>query len=60
VYAVAGFFAAARYGLATQGDVLVNAWLPGRWDGALDAAVVVYLSVCMAPIAVTLRCQLEK
>jgi hypothetical protein len=55
-----GFFAASRYGLRTEGDVLVNSWLPARWDGVLDALMVLYLSVCMAPIAFTLRCQLEK
>ncbi|KAI3429787.1 hypothetical protein D9Q98_010100 [Chlorella vulgaris] len=59
IYAVMGFFAASRYGLRTEGDVLVNSWLPARWDGVLDALMVLYLSVCMAPIAFTLRCQLE-
>ena len=38
-YAVIGVFAAARYGLRTEGDVLVNRWLPGRWDGVLSAAM---------------------
>lgn len=37
-YAVIGVFAAARYGLRTEGDILVNRWLPGRWDGVLSAA----------------------
>lgn len=44
-YAVIGVFAAARYGLRTEGDVLVNAWLPGRWDGVLSASMTFYLSV---------------
>eukprot|EP00887_Chlorella_sp_A99_P003836 scaffold11.g3836.t1 len=59
VYAVVGVSAAARYGLRTEGDVLVNAWLPGRWDGALDALVALYLSISMAPMAMTLRYQLD-
>ena len=45
LYAVIGFFAAARYGLQTEGDVLVNEWLPGRWEGALSAGMSVYLSL---------------
>ena len=40
-----GFFAAARYGLSTAGDVLVNRWLPGRWDGLLDVLMAAYLAV---------------
>jgi hypothetical protein len=40
-----GFFAAARYGLSTAGDVLVNRWLPGRWDGLLDGLMAAYLAV---------------
>lgn len=47
VYATVGVFAAARYGLATEGDVLVNSWLPGRWDGVLDGLVAIYLSISM-------------
>ena len=46
-YATVGVFAAARYGLSTEGDVLVNKWLPGRWDGALDGLVAIYLSLSM-------------
>lgn len=45
VYAVIGVFAAARYGLSTEGDVLVSPWLPGRWDGVLSASMTFYLSV---------------
>ncbi|KAL4422426.1 hypothetical protein ABPG75_008623 [Micractinium tetrahymenae] len=59
VYSVIGVFAAARYGLRTEGDVLVNEWLPGRWDGVLSASMTFYLSISMAPMIVTLRCQLE-
>ena len=44
-YATVGFFAAARYGLSTAGDVLVNRWLPGRWDGLLDVLMAAYLAV---------------
>ncbi len=44
-YAVIGVFAAARYGLRTEGDVLVNRWLPGRWDGVLSAA----MTLCESP-----------
>ncbi|PRW60760.1 amino acid transporter [Chlorella sorokiniana] len=58
-YAVIGVFAAARYGLRTEGDILVNRWLPGRWDGMLSAAMTLYLSISVAPMAMTLRSQLE-
>ena len=44
-YATVGFFAAARYGLSTAGDILVNRWLPGRWDGLLDVLMAAYLAV---------------
>jgi len=60
VYAVVGIFAAARFGLATEGDVLVNEWLPGRWDGALSAGMAVYLAISAAPMVMTLRFQTEK
>lgn len=60
VYAVVGVFAAARYGLSTQGDVLVNQWLPGRWDGALDGLVAIYLSLSMVPMVMTMRFQLDR
>ena len=59
-YSVVGVFGAARYGLSTAGDVLVNRWLPGRGDGVLAACTIVYLACCMAPIVFVLRVQLEK
>lgn len=52
VYGVIGVFGAARYGLGTQGNVLVNTWLGGRWEGALDLAVAAYLSISVPPMQV--------
>ena len=52
VYGVIGVFGAARYGLATQGNVLVNTWLGGRWEGILDLAVAAYLSISVPPMQV--------
>lgn len=59
VYAILGIFAAARWGLKTEGDVLVNTWLPGRSAGYLDASMAVYLSISMAPMAITMRYLLD-
>lgn len=59
-YAVLGFFGAARYGLRTEGDVMLNTWLPGRWEGALSVGMLLYLTVSVAPMALTLRSQLEE
>ena len=50
VYTVIGVFAAARYGLATAGNVLVNTWLGGIPEGVLDLAVGAYLSISIPPI----------
>jgi amino acid permease len=58
-YGIVGIFGAARWGLATQGDILVNKWLPGRASGVLDAAMAVYLSISMAPMAITMRYLLD-
>lgn len=53
IYGLVGIFGAARYGQHTEGDLLVNDWLGGgRGEGALDAAVVVYLAISMPPIQV--------
>lgn len=59
VYLAIGVFGAATYGAKTQGDILLNGLLPGRWDGAFDAAMAVYLSLSVVPIALTLRLQLD-
>ena len=50
VYTVIGVFAAARYGLDTAGNVLVNTWLGGIPEGVLDLAVGAYLSISIPPI----------
>jgi hypothetical protein len=55
VYLVFGFFGAARFGRATEGDLLRNAWLPPAQQGYLDAAVALYLCLSMAPMVVALR-----
>lgn len=53
VYCLVGVFGAARYGLQTEGDLLVNDWVGGgRGEGWLDAAVLVYLAISMPPIQV--------
>jgi hypothetical protein len=60
VYAAVGVFGAARWGLATKGDVLVNDWLQSdRARGALDAGMALYLSISMAPMAITMRYLLD-
>lgn len=56
VYGLVGVFGAARYGLATEGDLLVNSWLHGRAEGVLDAVLVAYLAISIPPIQV--RCVL--
>lgn len=56
VYGLVGVFGAARYGLQTQGDLLVNDWLGGgRAEGWLDAAVLLYLAISIPPIQLSLR-----
>ena len=52
VYGVMGIFASARYGLQTQGNVLVNQWLGGAAEGVLDAVMMVYLSISIPPMQV--------
>ena len=52
VYGVVGISAAARYGLETQGNVLVNNWLGGLPEGVLDAVMAVYLSISIPPMQV--------
>lgn len=54
VYTVIGVFAAARYGLDTAGNVLVNTWLGGIPEGVLDLAVGAYLSISIPPILASL------
>lgn len=54
-----GVFGAARWGSATEGDILVNRWLPGRLGGGLDAGMAAYLSISMAPMAIALRYLLD-
>lgn len=41
-----------RYGLQTNGNILVNAWLGGRADGVLDAVVAAYLAISIPPMQV--------
>ena len=53
VYGLVGVFGAARYGLATQGDLLVNTWLGGRAEGILDAVLVAYLAISIPPVQVS-------
>jgi len=52
VYGIIGIFGAARYGLATAGNILVNTWLGFSpvAEGALDLAVGAYLSISIPPI----------
>lgn len=52
VYALMGIFAAARYGMETQGNVLVNEWIGGLPEGVLDGVMVVYLSISIPPMQV--------
>ena len=58
-YCIVGVFGAARWGLATEGDVLINKWLPERASGVLNAAMAIYLSISMAPMAITMRYLLD-
>lgn len=52
VYGIMGIAAAARYGMNTQGNVLVNSWLGGLPEGLLDAVMAVYLSISIPPMQV--------
>lgn len=36
IYFVMGFFGAARWGLATDGNLLVNEWGPAHYQGILN------------------------
>lgn len=56
VFGVLGFFGAARYGLETQGNILVNAWIGGRGEGVLDLIMTAYLAV--SAVIVQVRGQL--
>ncbi|KAK9817843.1 hypothetical protein WJX72_002950 [[Myrmecia] bisecta] len=55
VYCVLGVFAAARFGLDTQGDMLLNSWVGGKWEGVVDLAMTVYLSISIPPMQMSLR-----
>ena len=55
VYGVIGVFGAARYGRATEGNVLMNSWLGGKAEGVLHLAVAAYLSISLPPMALSLR-----
>ncbi|KAK9843248.1 hypothetical protein WJX74_009204 [Apatococcus lobatus] len=59
VYGMLGIFGAARYGAATQGDMLVNTWLHGRAEGILDLATTLYLSISIPPMQMSLRYTLD-
>lgn len=60
MYGSIGLLAAARWGLETEGDLLVNPWFSSpKSDAILDALTAVYLSISMVPMAVTLRYQLD-
>lgn len=59
VYGMLGIFGAARYGAATQGDMLVNTWLSGRAEGILDLATTLYLSISIPPMQMSLRYTLD-
>ena len=50
VYGVIGVFGAARYGAATEGNILVNSWLGGSAEGILDLAIAAYLSISVPPV----------
>ena len=52
VYGVIGIFGAARYGLRTEGNVLVNSWLGGRAEGLMDLGIAAYLSISIPPMQV--------
>ena len=41
-----------RYGLATRGNVLENAWLGGMADGLLNALMAAYLAISIPPVQV--------
>jgi len=60
VYCTIGIAGAARYGLSTEGDILMNTWLTSlKWEGALGLCMALYIAISMAPFAMTLRYQLD-
>ena len=60
VYCTVGIAGAARYGLSTQGDILMNTWLTSlKLEGALGLCMALYIAISMAPFAMTLRYQLD-
>jgi sodium-coupled neutral amino acid transporter 11 len=55
VYLALGLFAAMRYGKDTQGDVLLNHWIPKEYEPLLNMSMAVYLSSSVAPIVLAMR-----
>ena len=50
IYFVLGFFGAARWGRATDGNLLVNAWGPPAYQGVLNILLGTYLAVTNPPL----------
>lgn len=55
VYVALGLFAAMRYGKDTQGDVLLNHWIPKEYEPLLNMSMAIYLSSSVAPIVLAMR-----
>ncbi|CAL8465153.1 g4688 [Coccomyxa elongata] len=50
IYFVMGFFGAARWGLATNGNLLLNGWGPAGYQGILNILLGVYLALTNPPL----------
>ena len=50
IYFVMGFFGAARWGLETDGNLLLNGWGPAGYQGILDILLGIYLALTNPPL----------
>ena len=50
IYFLLGFFGAARWGLDTNTNLLVNDWGPPAYQGALNILLGVYLALTNPPL----------
>lgn len=55
-----GVMGAAAFGEATEGDIMMNKLIPARVPALIfSLAMLVYLSSCIPPIVLSLRCYLD-
>jgi len=50
IYFLLGFFGAARWGLTTNTNLLVNTWGPSGYQGILNILLGIYLALTNPPL----------